>query len=200
MTVQSDDVLTLPQAILDAYTAAYNNVSYRRFGDALAAYLPWESQAYIHIANLIIDSSYERLGAAFYRGACNRLAESLLPLGDDNLLVLAEDHLRAFTVDEGEVDSLLTLKLLRELDQLRTQAQNALILAGDHHRWRGRVAFYWLNAITQLLTATIGILQADTTSFVKEKFLCALRALGNGVSEGAENGLHLAYQLRAWFH
>src|SRR5579859_8079422 len=58
MSVQTDS-LNIPQRILDAYTAAYNNVSYRRFGDALAAYLSWESAAYIHIANLLIDAAYE---------------------------------------------------------------------------------------------------------------------------------------------
>lgn len=200
MTDLSNDVLTIPQAILDAYTVAYNNVSYRRFGDALAVYLPREGEAYGQAMNCLIDVSYERLGATFYNGACNRLAEVLIPLADDHLLVLAEEHLRAFSVDESDVDGLLTAKLLGDLDLLRTGSQNALVLAGDHHRWRRRVAFYWLNAINLLLTATIAVLQGEGSSYVREKFLCALRALGNGVGEAAEYGLLLASQLTAWFN
>lgn len=200
MTDLSNDVLTIPQAILDAYTAAYNNVSYRRFGDALAVYLPREGEAYGQAMNSLIDTCYERLGSTFYNGACNRLAEVLIPLADDHLLVLAEAHLRAFSVDESDVDGLLTARLLGDLDLLRTGSQNALVLAGDHHRWPGRVAFYWLNAINLLLTATIAVLQGEGSSYVREKFLCALRALANGVGEAAEYGLLLAVQLTAWFN
>ena len=100
-------------------------------------------------------------------------------------------------MDEGDVDGLLTIKLLGDLDRLRAQAQNALVLAGDHHRWRGRTIFYWLKAITLLITASIASLQGEGGSYIREKFLAVLRALGDGVSETIGHG-PLASELTAW--
>src|SRR5664279_5420006 len=110
MTIPQNDVSTIPQDILDRYNAQYNNVTYRCFSKALAAYLPAGQQEHDRIMNLLIDACYDRLGAEFFQGACVQLGTALIELGDNALLVQAEAHLRAFTPIEAEEDGLLTMK------------------------------------------------------------------------------------------
>src|SRR5579871_2519203 len=149
--------MLIPRPVYDEYHRRFDNNTYRAFGERLAQHTPAESDLHAKLSNWLIDSSFERLRALPYRGAGLRLATALLPFNDETLLVLAERHLAHFTTDEVDQDGLLTIALLHyieaQIGSSRSLASQMQALASDHHRWTGRVAYYWLTAIVYLLMA-----------------------------------------------
>src|SRR5258708_15913662 len=190
-----DFSMLIPRPIYDEYHRRFDNDTYRAFGERLARHTPAESDLHARLMNWLIDSSFERLHALPYRGAGLRLATALLPFNDETLFVLAERHLVHFTTDEVDRDGLLTLALLHYIDaQVGTSqilASHMHALACDHHRWTGRVAFYWLTGIVYLLMALRALLQGDTTSYVQEKYAVAVGQIASGLTEATLAGLRL---------
>src|SRR5688500_3656361 len=93
--------LTVPQYIMDHYSHHFNNRTY----GAVAAYLDALAVQYTHIdgtthfmvMNLLIDASYERSGAEFYKGAEQRLIAMLkLVPTPDRIIELCQIHLDNF--------------------------------------------------------------------------------------------------------
>jgi len=113
----------------------------------------------------------------------------------ETLFVLAERHLAHFTNDEVDRDGLLTVVLLHYIDAQvgtsRSLASQMQTLASDHHRWTGRVAYYWITGIVYLLMALRALLQGDTSGYVQEKFAVAVGQIGSGLTEATLAGLRL---------
>jgi hypothetical protein len=195
----STDSLNVPQPILDHYNAHHDNMTYRAFTDALAACLNkgTADPIYSQIANLLIDAAFERSGAEIYRGAAVQLGALLMDYQNPELFALAEQHLRRFNQAADEI--LLTAGLLHTLEVLRALAESAVRAASDHHGWRGRMAFWWLNAIAAIAQAAYAVLEGSHSSYVQEKLTAAARSLRDGVSEGAAAGFVMAYPVMTWF-
>ncbi len=193
------DAMNIPQSILDHYHAHYSNDTYHAFSNALADHLPGGTAHPDHVAvmNMLTDAAFERAGTEVYRGAAVQLGAALVQLNSLELCVLAEQHLRRFNPDHDE--SVLTTGLLHSLDTLRESAEAAVRAASDHHGWRGRVAFWWLSAVTYLLQATHAVLSESHSSYVQEKLSAAARCQRDGLSEGAAAGFVIAYQIMNWF-
>src|SRR5260370_26095086 len=97
--------------------------------------------------NLLIDTCFLRLGIDHYRATLAALVTALLPFQDETLFVLAERHLSRFTNNEADQDALLTAALLHyieaQIGSTHGLASQMQALACNHHRWTGRVAYYW---------------------------------------------------------
>lgn len=79
---KSSRSLNIPQAILDSYNKRYNNTTYRTFSVAVEQALPdgLSDERHNALMNLLIDASFERLGASLYDGACRKLGAALAQL------------------------------------------------------------------------------------------------------------------------
>ncbi len=190
-----DSSMLIPRETYQEYHKRYNNETYRAFSRQLARHIPAASSQHIETMNWLIDCCFERLGAAPYRGAGARLATALLPLRDDTLFVLAERPLSRFTDDEAQRDALLTAALLyyveAQVGSASGLANRMQVLACDHHRWTGRVAYYWLTGIVYLLLALRAVLREDAASYIREKFTVAVGQIASGLAEATLSGLHL---------
>ncbi len=193
----STESLNIPQAVLEHYHSHYNNVTYRAFADALAASLPGGTAHPDHVAvmNLLIDTAFERSGAALYEGAAMQLGAALMPYANPELFALAEQHLHQFNMAADE--TVLTAGLLHTLDTIRTLADAAVRAASEG--WRGRVAFWWLSAIAAIAQAAHAVLSEAHSSYVQEKLTTAILYLRNGLSEGTAAGLIMAHPVMNWF-
>lgn len=129
----SPESLNIPQAILDSYNKRYNNATYRTFSVALEQALPdgLSDERHNALMNLLIDASFERLGASLYDGACRKLGAALAQLNAPDLYIFAEQHLRNFNPESDE--TVLTAGLLHWLETLRYTADQAASAASDQH-------------------------------------------------------------------
>lgn len=181
----SPESLSMPQSILNTYNERYNNATYRPFSVALEQALPdgLSDERHNALMNLLIDASFERLGASLYDGACLKLGAALAQLNAPDLYVLAEQHLRNFNPESDE--TVLIAGLLHLLETIGYTADQATEAAAAHHHWRGRVAFWWLAAVASLAQAAHAVLREAANDYVEEKLTRALRNLRNGLSEAA---------------
>lgn len=181
----SPESLNIPKTILDGYNKRYNNATYRAFSVALEQALPdsMSDERHNALMNLLIDASFERLGASLYDGACLKLGAALAQLNAPDLYVLAEQHLRNFNPESDE--TVLITGLLHWLETLRYTADQAASAASAQNHWRGRVVFWWLAAIALLAQAAQAVLREAENDYVEEKLTRALRNMRNGLSEAA---------------
>lgn len=190
----SPESLNIPQIILDGYNKRYNNITYRAFSVALEQALldGLSDERHNALMNLLIDASFERLGASLYDGACRKLGAALAQLNASDLHVLAEQHLRNFNLESDE--TVLIAGLLHSLETLRYTADQAASTASTQHHGRGRVVCWWLAAIAMLAQAAHALLREAENDYVEEKLTRALRKVRNGLSEASG----LAVQFANW--
>ena len=188
----------ITQTVLEHYNKHYDNDLYRAFRDALAANLPGGTAHPDHVVlmNWLTDAAFDRSGAEGYQAAFAQLGAALMRFGDSELFILAEQHLAQFSPTPTE--TLLIAGLTHTANVLHAQAAQALPVASDCHTWRGRAAFWWLNAIAALSQAASALLTEQDTSYIQEKLGHSLRYLRNGVSEWAMINVSLTQPLLKW--
>ncbi len=191
----------IPQAALDHYHRCYRNDTYRAFADRLRHIITGDvayGDAFEHLLmNLLIDSSLQRSGAQFYRGAERSLMQLICPI-DAELVALALAHLANFGPRseqlKGEVDQVWT-----KLSEAQAIAEDAVSLASDLHGWRGRVAYAWANAAAYLLQAASAILlECRYDDYMLEKLDRSQAQFRTGVGEAHANGVALCADFMAW--
>ncbi len=191
----------IPQTALDHYHRCYRNDTYHAFGERLSQVIaadPAYGAAFEHLLNnLLIDSSLQRSGALFYRGAERSLMQLIRPL-DTKLVSLGLAHLAHFgpklEQPEAAVDQVWT-----KLSEAQAIAEDATYLASDLHGWRGRVTYAWANAAAYLLQAASAILlECRYDDYLLEKLDRSLAQQQNGVVEAHANGVALCADFMAW--
>ncbi len=161
---------TIPPRVYDAYHLAYNNVTYRAVRDALdeAAEISGRGNGKItetfivETMNLLIDASFERLGAVLYQGAEAKLLTLLRPLAS-NLTGLALRHLSNFGVSPMPATPTPLYLLIKELSIARADLSASTQDARQLDNYKARIAAEWLKAAT-LLIGTAADLLADVQS------------------------------------
>ena len=190
--------MTTPQAALNEYNARYNNQIYRALSAALAAALGLDERVtrveayderHYRIMNLLIDTSLEQVGAAFYAGAGQRLGTALGALDDHTpaLVKLAVEHLNHFVTGDRPWEAHQQIALMATL-ALAESARRALVRTLDHAAllpgWRGTAAYYWLLTCTLLIQSAEIVLREDPgVSYLVEKFGKGIETLAMGTGE-----------------
>lgn len=190
--------MTIPQHMLDTYSAHYNDRTYRAFSRALAAALgldEWVTQLGLYderhnrIMNLLIDASFELVGSECHAGAGQQLGEALGVLDDHTprLVRLAVEHLNHFVTGKRPWEVHEQIAHMATL-ALAEAARRALVRALDHAAllpgWRGTTAYYWLLASTQIIHAAEIVLREDPDAdYLVEKMGKGVEGLGMGLGE-----------------
>jgi hypothetical protein len=188
----------ISQTVLTYYNAHYNNELYRAFRETLANHLPGglNHPDHVHIMNLLTDVAFDRSGANGYQDSFAELGAALITFKDSSLFALAEQHLDRF--EPAPDKSLLVAGLAHTANAIRAQAEAAVCLSSDYHDWRGRTAFWWLNAVAALSQAIYALLTGQHSTYIQEKLGSSLRFIRNGASESTIAGTVLNHPLVKW--
>lgn len=156
--------------------------------------------AFAHtVLNLLIDSSLERSGAAFYAGAETSLMQMIRPVSTD-LVALARQHLENFAPSpKPELPQSETERALSEIAYAQAGVDAAIRETSDVHSWRGRVAYSWASAASFLLQASSAVLvESHYDSYPLEKLDRAMNHLQSGVLEAQAHRFALPTDFVVW--
>jgi hypothetical protein len=192
---------TIPQEVLDFYNRNYRNGTYTAFSARLkrvtagdTAYGDAFEQMIMH---LLIDSSLERSGAAFYKGAEHSLMRLIRPLSTE-LVTLAQAHLSNFGPSPKQRPSSVD-QVWTQLAHAQVITEDAVCLASDLSGWRGRTAYAWANAAAYLLQAASAfLLECRYDDYLLEKLDRGLQQLQNGVIDAQAKRVAFASDFVRW--
>ncbi len=190
----------IPPEVLDAYNRNYRNGTYTAFGARLrhvtAGDVTYGDTLEQLVMHLLIDSSLERSGAEFYKGAERSLMRCIRPLGAE-LVTLAQAHLSSFGPQPRQPSSVD--QVWTQLAHAQVVTEHAVCLASDLAGWRGRAAYAWANAAAYFLqTASAILLECRYDDYLLEKLDRGLHQLQNGVFEAQANRVAFAPDFVRW--
>ncbi len=176
----------ITQAQFDAYNRRYNNVTYRAFTSKLTQL---QQGGYLHTAppdvydmvvDPLINASFGRVGVEGYAETEAALLALITPFSQQ-LVELAQDHLDNFNAD-------LQRNFIENLRALNDTAHNLCSQASDLVGFKGRAAFYFLDAACYLFMMACMVYARPTcseteVSYLSEKFRRALKAGLTGLTE-----------------
>lgn len=196
-------ITTIPQAVSKRYHACFNNHTYRAFSLVLATALGLDErivraeicdERHNQIMNLLIDTSMELAGAAFYAGAGQKLCDVLGAFDEHTpaLVKHAEDHLNNFVTGERPWEARAKIAHMATL-ALAESARRALVQTLDHAAllpgWQGTTPYYWLLACAQIIQSAEIVLREDpSVSYLDEKFGKGIELLARGTDEMVRYG------------